>query len=339
MGLKKYIVFSILLIILIFGYVFSVEPGEYKITVLDISLTLPVAVWVILPLIVLFIGSVSHMVYYSLKSYLKYRSITKDEENVMQSIKAYLLQKGDKTTFKTKAFKDLTNILSQVNFEVKKDTTFTTSNDEINKIVSLIKDINNGVYVQDKTIKLDPTSKLAHQNLLNKINAEIDFCVEVLKKPMNYSSDVIKQAFLNVVEEKSMTTVKKLYENVTLDKEMGKKLFEKSAKNPDFAIINEEVIKITKNLEYDKNDFLDLAKLFKDSFQPDDLISLFEDLSKEIECSTEAYFYVLFEFEMIDKIRELLNTYPDEDFLAFRAMIDLKDSGKQYSLENLCYRS
>lgn len=60
------------------------------------------------------------MVYYSLKSYLKYRSITKDEENVMQSIKAYLLQKGDKTTFKTKAFKDLTNILSQVNFEVKK---------------------------------------------------------------------------------------------------------------------------------------------------------------------------------------------------------------------------
>ncbi len=136
-----------------------------------------------------------------------------------------------------------------------------------------------------------------------------------------------------------MTTVKKLYENVTLDKEMGKKLFEKSAKNPDFAIINEEVIKITKNLDYEKNDYLELAKLYKDAYQPDDLISLFEDLSKEIDCSTEAYLYVLFEFEMIDRIRELLTSYTDEEYPAFRALIDLKDSGKQYSLESLCYKS
>lgn len=338
MGLKKYIVFSILLIILIFGYVFSVEPGEYKITVLDISLTLPIAVWVILPLLVLFIGSVSHMLYYSLKSYLKYRAILKDEENIMQSIKAYLLQKGDKTSYKTKAFKDISNILSQINFEVK-DSNFTTSNNEINKIVSLIKDINNGIYVQDKEIKLEPTSKLAHKNLLNKVDAEIDFCVEILKKPMNYNSDVIKKAFLNVVDQKSMTTVKKLYENVSLDKEMGKKLFEKSAKNPDFAIVNEEVIKITKNLDYDKNDYLELAKLYKDAYQPDDLISLFEDLSKEVECSTEAYLYVLFEFEMIDRVRELLTSYADEEYPAFRAFIDLKDAGKQYSLESLCFKS
>ncbi|RXJ99102.1 hypothetical protein CRU98_06995 [Arcobacter sp. CECT 8986] len=338
MGLKKYIVFSILLIVLVFGYVFSIEPGEYKVTILDVSLTLPIAIWVTLPIVLLFIGSVAHMMFYGFKSYLKYRSIAKDEENISESIKAFLLQKADKSTYKTKSFKNITNILSQIDFEVR-DASFTTSNEEINKTVSLIKEIKAGKYVQDKTLKLEPTSKLAHQNLLNKVNAEVDFCVEILKKPMNYSSDVTKQAFLNVVEDKSMTTVKKLYENVTLDKEMGEKLFKKCAKNPEFTLSNEEIIKITKNLDYDKNDFLELAKVLKESYQPDELISLFDELSKQIDCSTEAYVYVLFEFEMIDTIREVLSSHPDADLMAFRALIDLKDAGKQYSLESLCYKS
>ncbi len=338
MGLKKYILFSILLIVLVFGYVFSIEVGEYKVNILDISVTLPVAVWFILPLLILFIGSVAHIIYYGFKSYLKYRSITKDEENMSESIKSYLLQKNDKTHYKTKAFKDISNMLSQMNFDVK-DNAFTTSNEEINKIVSQIKDIKAGIYVQDKSLKLEPNTSLAHKNLLNRINSEIDFCLDIIKKPMNYQSDVLKQAFLNILEQKSMTTIKKLYENVSLDKEMAEKLFEKNAKNPEFALSNEEIIKITKSLDYNKMDYINLAKLFKDSFTPDDLIALFEELSKGVESSIDAYFYILFEFEMIDKIRELLTTYTDEDYPAFRALIQLKDSGKHYSLESICYKS
>lgn len=338
MGLKKYIVFSILLIVLVFGYVFSLEAGDYKITVLDVSLALPVAIWVIMPLIVLFIGSVTHIMFYGFKSFLKYRAITSDEENVSKSIKAYLLQKADKTSYKTKAFKDITNILSQLNFDVK-DETFTTSNDEINKTVSQIKDIKAGTYIQEKNLKLESTSSLAQANLKNKLNAEIDFCVDVLKKPMNYSSEIIKHAFFNVLKDKSMTTVKKVYENITLDKEMAEKLFEKAAQNPEFGLVNEEVLKITKNLEYTKTEFIALAKIYKDAYQPDDLILLFETLSKELDNAVDAYFYILFEFEMIDKIREQLSSHPDNELVAFRALLELKDSGKQYSLEDLCYRS
>lgn len=338
MGLKKYIVFSILLIVLVFGYVFSLEAGDYKVTVLDVALSLPVAIWVVLPLLVLFIGSVTHMMFYGFKSFLKYRAITTDEENVSKSIKAYLLQKTDKTSYKTKAFKDITNILSQLNFDVK-DETFTSSNDEINKTISQIKDIKSGTYVQDKNLKLDTTSILAEANLLNKLNAEIDFCVEILKKPMNYSSNSIKVAFFNVLDQKSMTTVKKVYENITLDKEMAKKLFEKAAENPEFGLINEEVLKITKNLEYTKVDFIELAKLYKKAYQPDDLIALFESLSKELDNAVDAYFYILFEYEMIDKIREQLISYPENELITYRALLELKDAGKHYSLEDLCYRS
>ena len=59
MGFKKYVVFSILFIAALYGYLFSLELGDYRVTVLDISLTLPVAVWIIVPLAFLFIATVS----------------------------------------------------------------------------------------------------------------------------------------------------------------------------------------------------------------------------------------------------------------------------------------
>ena len=43
MGIKKYIVASILLIIAIAGYVFSVESGDYRVVLLDKTLIFPIA--------------------------------------------------------------------------------------------------------------------------------------------------------------------------------------------------------------------------------------------------------------------------------------------------------
>jgi hypothetical protein len=51
----------------------------------------------------------------------------------------------------------------------------------------------------------------------------------------------------------------------------------------------------------------------------------------------ESYFYVLLELEMIEKIKELLSSYTEEDFIVFRALLDLKDAGKHYSLDDLTY--
>jgi hypothetical protein len=337
MGFKKYIVFSIIFIVAIYGYAFSLELGDYKITVLDISVNLPVAVWLIVPLVLLFLATIGHILFYGLINIFKTRAIRKDHETMIDLLKANLLGKNSNKKFKTQGFKSLSKILTQFNFTVK-DETFSSTDEELNKIVAYVQDIRNGKFISDKSFKLSETSELANLNLLNKINEQVDFAVEVVKKSENYPVNVVKHAFDNVLTNKTMTTVKKLYKNIKLDKELAKKLFEKDAANNEFGFTTEEIIKIVKDLDYKSQDYMMLAKNYETILQPDQIIALFEKLSNELETATPAYLHVLCEYEMIEKVKEIVSATSDDEYTAFKALLDLKDAGKQYNLESLSYK-
>ncbi len=337
MGLKKYFIFSVILIVAVVGFTFSLDLGEYNITLFDYSLTLPVLVWVILPISLLAIATYLHLMFYGLLNYLKQRAITKDYESMIKLIKSGLLEKNDEFKFKTTEFKNLSSILSSLKIDVK-DNRFSSVDEELNKIVGNIQDIKNGKFVSDKSFKANETSSLSNQNILNKVDEQIDFAVDVLKKPENYSNEVVLKAFDNVLKEKSMTTMKKLYKNVKLDKNMAKKLFEKDVFNNEFGLAQEEIIKIVKDLDYKKDDYLALAKNYETILKPDQNIALFEKLSTESEEATYAYLHVLFEYEMLDKAREVLANTKDNEYAPFKALIALKETGKHYNLEAISYK-
>lgn len=334
MGLKKYIGFSLLLIIAVGLYVYSVESGDYRVTVLDISLLLPTVVWVLVPLVVLFIFTVLHLIFYGSVNYCKNRAYVKDEGNIIESLKAALLGKSDRKKLKTTGYKNLASIIGQFKIDVK-DNAFTSTNEGLNQVVSQIKDIKDGKYVNEKALKLDAGSELAKQNLISKMNEQPDFSLDILKKATNYSPDLVSVAFNNVLENKTMTTIKKVYNNVKLDREMAIKLFLKDIENTDFGLTKEEILKITKSLSYTDAEYMNLARLYKDALTPDKLLDLFEGISNEVEESTEAYFYVLCELEMIDKLRDSLSGYNEDEMLPFRAILDLKEAGKHYSLDDM----
>lgn len=334
MGLKKYIGFSLLLIMAVGLYVYSVEAGNYRVNFLDISIALPVVVWVLVPIIVLFIFTVLHLLFYGSVHYYKNRAYIKDESTIIESLKAVLLQKTDRKKLKTSGYKNLSGILNQFNISVT-DSAFTSTNEGLNEVVSQIKDIKAGKYVNEKSLKLETGSELSKQNLINKINEQPDYALDVLKKSPQFSSEVVRYAFNNVLENKTMTTVKKVYNNVKLDKEMAFKLFLKDIDNSEFGLTKEEILKITKSLEYTREEYTTLARLYKDALTPDKLLELFETISNEIEEATEAYLYVLCELEMIDRVRDLLSGYNEDELLAFRAILDLKEAGKHYSLDDI----
>ncbi len=334
MGLKKYIGFSLLLIIAVGLYVFSIENGDYRLTFLDFSLLLPTVIWILVPLVILFIFSVLHLLFYGSINYCKNRSYIKDEEAIIDVLKSMLLQKNDKKRLKTPGFKNLSSILKQFKLEVG-DSTFTSTNEGLNLVVSQIKDIKAGKYVNEKTLKLDPNSELAKQNLINKMNEQPDFSLDILKKSTNYSTDIVNKAFDNVVETKTMTTIKKVYNNIKLDREKAYKLFLKDIENIEFGLTKEEILKITKSLNYTQEEYVNLARLYKEVLSPDKLLELFETLSNENDEATTAYFYVLCELEMIEKLRDLLSGYNDDEMVPFRAILDLKEAGKHYSLDDI----
>ena len=322
MGFKKYFIFSIILIVAVFGYVYSLELGDYNVSFFGYSLSLPVSAWVITPISVLALATYLHILWYSMLNYFKKRAVKKDHETMIKMIKSNLLDKNEVYKFKTQDFKNLSSILSQLKIDVQENR-FSCFDDELNKIVANVQDVKNGKYVSDKSFK---------------VNEQIDFAVDVLKKPESFSSNIVLKSFENVLKEKSMTTMKKLYKNVKLDKEMAKKLFEKDAANNEFGFTSEEILKIVKDLDYDKNDYLALAKNYETILKPDQIIALFEKLSLELEDAIPAYLHVLFEYEMIDKAREVLANTKDNEYPAFKALIDLKEAGKHYNLEAISYK-
>lgn len=335
MGLKAYIGFSLLFLIATGVAVFANVAGDYQLEIYGIILNLPVVFWVLLPAAILFILSVLHLMFYGTINYCKNRAYQKDEATLVETVKALLLDKTDKKKCKTGGYKNLSTILSQLEVNVK-DNAFTSSNESLNQVVSQIKDIKAGKFVNEKSLKLDKDSPLAKQNLMNKMNEQPDYSLDILKKSEQFPEEVVRVAFFNVLENKAMTTVKKVYTNVKLDREMALKLFLKDIDNKDFGLTKEEIIKITKSLDYTSEEYLVLAKLYKDALSPDKYLELFEAIFEtQNEIATNAYFYVLCELEMIDKVRDLLTGYNENELLPFRALLDLKDAGKHYTLEDL----
>jgi len=333
-GLKKYIGFSLVLIIAISLYVYSVESGSYEITILDYTMQLPTVLWFIIPVAVLFFFTVLHLIFYGSINFFKTRGFIKDEETIIETIKSLLLEKEDKRKFKTAGYRNVASILRQLKISVKDDT-FTSTNEDLNKTISSIKDIESGKHISQKELKLNPDSSLARKNLINKINEQVDYAVDVLKKQEQFSDEVVKAAFYSVLENKSMTTLKKVYSSITLTKDMATKLFLKDVDNTEFGLSKEEIVKITKTLEYTKEEYLVLARLYKDVLNPDKIIDLFETLSNERDEASGAYFYILLELEMIEKLKDLLSGYNDDEHKVIKALLDLKDAGKHYSYDDI----
>ncbi|QKF58625.1 hypothetical protein [Aliarcobacter lanthieri] len=337
MGLKIYIVATILFLIVTFGYTYSLELGEYTISLFGNSFTFPVAVWIIFPTLILVLATYLHIIFYSLIKYIKEKFVEADLDTAIDILKSKLLGRDKKAVFKTKKFKDIAELFDAFDLSVTNES-FTSTNLDFNKIVNAIQDINSGKYVSEKVVKLEPNSDIAKKNLINKINEQVDFAIDVLKKSDNYDFDIVKLAFKNVIKEKSMTTVKKLYKNIKLDKELAFELLSKDIENKDFGFSDEEIIEIVKNIGFTKDDYIKLAQLYKKELNPDRLINIFEKLSNEFDEATTANLYILSELEMIDKLRETLANSSEQDFLAFKALLDLKDAGKYYNLETISYK-
>ncbi|MCK5111107.1 MAG: hypothetical protein KAQ94_06270 [Arcobacteraceae bacterium] len=333
MGIKKYIIASLILIIAIAGYVFSIESGDYRIEILDKAFILPIAVWIIAPAIALFIATLVHMIFYSLRNFLVARGIQKDSENLISLINKRLLGETPTQTFKNKEIKEIGDILKQIDFKIT-NTDFTTTNKDIQETAGQIININGGKYISDKDLRLSNKNIIMEQNIKNKIDIDDNFALEIIKKPNSYSQDIVSAAFIKALTTKSMTTIKKLLSDINLDSNMFKALIQKDSKeDSQFALDNEALLNMIVKIDLTSSDLIEVIKAYKESFSPERLMKLFEDLLTYDEKYTQCYLYVLSEYEMIDDMREILINSQKDEYAVYKAYLDLRDAGKHYPLD------
>jgi len=339
MGLKKYIFGTIVLTIAIFAYTFSLVPGDYRIELFGYVLILPIAVWIILPMLVLFILTIVHILFYGIKNYFSIKAISKDSDSLTSLISKKLLNESSKLSFQNKNLKEMGIILDQLDIDVS-NSNFSSDNTNINKAIDQIFTIRSGKYISTKELKLNNDNPLMVENLKNRIAVDEEFALDVLRKSSTYSSEIIKAAFYKVLESKSMTTVKKIINDITFDEEMVVKLLKKDSDQEDqFAMTNDQVLDIIKKVNLTNEQLITIGKNYKSLMSPDQMIKLYEDLSVHDENYTFAYLYILAEYEMVDKMRDILDNSASNEFIPFKALVDLKDSGKNtYSLDSISYK-
>jgi hypothetical protein len=336
MGLKKYILAVVVLLTAVFAYTLSILPGEYTLDILDYHFTLPISIWVILPALVLAVASILHIVFYGLKNYFSLKAVKKDSESIISLINQRLLNQTSTKIFQNKYLKQLGQILGQLDIDIS-NVDFSSDSKSINKTVEQILAIKNGKYISSKELKLPLDNPLMIQNLINKVNIDIDFALDVLKNNKKYDFSIVKKAFLKVLESKSMTTIKNLVENLELDSDMLIALLKKdSEQNAEFAMRNELILKLMKKVELSNDQLIVIARNYKKTISPEQIIKLYEELTEYKEEYMPAYLFVLAEYEMIDKMRDILENSASHELIIYKALVDLKDAGKNtYSIDTL----
>jgi len=339
MGLKKYIIGSLLLAIMVFGYTFSIASGDFRVQFLDFTLLLPIALWVILPMVLLLVLTIIHILYYGLKNHFIIKAVTKDSQSLIALINKRLQNETASFKFQNPNLKEIGSIVEQLDIDVS-DSNFSAEDKKMVQIVNQKFSIKSGKYISSKELKLDKENPLMIKNIKNRITLDDNFALEVVKSPEKHSQEVIKFAFLKVLESKSITSIKKVVSDIEFDNEMMIKLLKKdSEQKPEFAMTNDLILTLLKKVTLSTQELTTIAKDYTKSMTPDQVIQLFEKLSQEKDEYITVYLYVLAEYEMIDEIRDILVNSADDEYIPFKALVDLKDAGKMtYSLDSISYK-
>ena len=333
MHLKRYTFFSFLLIALIGILVYTQIDTKYTLELLGVPVTLPVAVWIILPMIFLYVASIFHMSYYSFKGYMKGKKYKKDYETVIKSIFNAILREPKILTYKTNEFKNIGSItdrsnivLNEYNFDIKEDL--------LRKAVQYVKDIQRGEYIDIKEIKFSKDNPLYIKNIENRMEEEPTYSGVILNRYKEYPKEICKKALNKFLEFGDLAKIKD-YSKIFDEENLFKLIDEAKKEDRNLGLNVMDLIYIIQEskMEFNEKKYLDIAKRIKEIFMPDERLKFFEILKNSDEKAEAAYIFTLLDLEMIDKAKEELENSEKDEFLNLKAFLELKECGRNYPLE------
>ena len=331
MGIKRYILLSIVFILAVGLYVYSFEGASYTLDFFGIPVSLPVAVWIVVPVVLLMVASIIHMMFYGMKAYIAQRALKKDYDTFVQIARAALLGEEHKATFKTEWFKLPGQVLGAMSFKADASTADIDS-EALTEVCDVLAKINAGEHVDLKKYKLRNDSPLVIANKLNLLNTNPKAASDVLKSCSLLESDLCKKAFDTLLNTASYTEIKRY--NFELSASMVIAILGRYVNEEDDLFMNEEeLVSLISKVKMSREEYVCAAKTLQGKLNPDIMMALFEKLYNADNDAGDAYLFVLFELQMIDKAREVLDNSDTDEFEKFKILLFLRDSGKNSDIE------
>jgi hypothetical protein len=333
MYLKRYTLGTLALMLFVGWYIsqFLGYSQSESISFFGINLpALPIAVLVLFPVFVLYVASVLHMLYYSLKSFFKLRSYQKDYTMLVDMIMDELLNKDHHYHFKTEPYKLLAKVLENTSMSVD-DTIELTENEKVNSILKMLHAVKTGDVVDLKKFNLNRENPIVIQNQKNRmLNLDLN-AEDILSKSDKYTKDILEKAYINYAAIAPMYAIEKYQEYMTKDA-LYIILARVNSEENTLEVSNESLLVLMDRLTLSRNDYLSISKELSIHMIPEQRMRLFETLAEQDEEAQEAYLYTLFDLEMIDTAKEFLESLGAEDAMKFRAYLALKECGHTFSI-------
>lgn len=332
MQLKRYTIGSFILMILVGLAVYSINTQSVSFDLLGIHFpNLPIAFWVTVPLALLYLASVLHMAVYVLVGNFKLRRLNRDHEKMIDAMRDSLLGVTERNyVFKSDAYKLMGKLIDN-SMILPYESLQGIGNEKIDEALTLLADVKANKKVDIKKFHLSNTTSLMIQNNLNRIERGELSADEVLSRHDTYGDVVCQKAYESYVKTASMGSVLK-YKNLFTKSSLFAFLRRINSAENGIDMSNEEAIGLIKSIKLTNNDFIDLSIILAKNMIPEQRIRLFESMSEQCEDVMDAYFYTLYDLQMIDTANELLNNTANDEYQIFKAYRDLKRSNKHYDI-------
>ena len=337
MRLGLYIVASIILMVIVGSVVYSIIPTNYSYNYFGFPIDFPIAVWIVLPMILLMVASVVHMMFYNTKTFFKFKKWEKATATLDDALYWSLLNEPKAQKYNVPQLKKTASLLSVST--VKVDGAVDDLSEKLRGALGIISEIDRGEYVDLKSKKLDRVlsskNPLVLKNLMNRIDKEENFSEEVLQSKSMYDESIFNEALNKFALTHNFVKARK-YANV-FDKKSFFILLERVTREENLGfnrdILDEFVVALEPELQC--SDYLKAAIITMKHFSPNENLLLWRDYQDKYPKAEIAYLYLLFDYELIDQAGEYLNEHDEEDFKRFRALYDLKKEHKKYKITDL----
>jgi hypothetical protein len=299
---------------------------------------LPIAFWVVVPVIVMYFASLLHMGVYALVGSYKLRRLGKDHDKMVDALRDALLGVSDRNyVYKSDAYKLMGKLIDN-SLVLPYETLRAVGNETIDEALELMRDVKEKKKVDIKKFHLANTTSIAIQNNLNRLErGEIDADV-VLSRPESYGDIVCAKAFESYVKTASVGSImkfKRFFTKVSL-LDFVQRI---NAAENGIQVTNEELAALFSGLKLERNDWIDLSEAISKNMLPEQRIRLFESLSENNDEAMEGYLYTLYDLQMIETADEILNNTGHADYQIFKAYRDLKRANKHYDIAIFLRRS
>jgi hypothetical protein len=335
MRLSLYIFAALTFTAIIGAFAYTINPSTHTIEVMGIHFSLPVAVWLVLPMVFLLLFTVVHMVFYGLKGYFKINKWHKDAATLDDALYWSMMNEPKEQKYSIPEIANSAVLLGKSNLDVLDGVEGLSP--RLSKALNIVNKIKNGDYVDLKENKMAKVftegNPLLIQNRLNRLKSDEKFVEEVMKSTSSYSKQVCSQA-LEIFATKETFFKARKYHKV-FDVQNFFVLLNRANNEEDIELTGEILNDFVSALKLSCKDYARIAYITKRMFRPDENLALFKKYQNENPKAQNAYLYLLFEYELLDEVGSYLEEHDDYDFVQFRALYDLKKSHKNYKMDDL----